>query len=221
MARVGIVCEGSHDYEFICPIIDQMLRELGQKQNDFSALQPRIDATSMQVDGGGYEAVLQWINSKSGIGFQKYFERTLFETSEIYDLVVIHVDGDVADLSAAFDRSAFPEFDGTVGGRVRALGRWLRELAAVPTPHSHSVITAIPTLQMEAWVIASIRPGRKHLEVRNRKKAAKGLLRRSYVGSAVEQVKQAGEAARGRISSMRLDCESFNIFANDFTAAAA
>lgn len=221
MAKVGIVCEGSHDYAFVCPIIDQILTDLGVAENSFAALQPTIDATSKQLDGGGYEAVLQWVGSKSGIGFQKYFEKSLFETSETYDLVVIHIDGDVAELSPAFDRGRYVEFDGTVLGRVRALNRWIHDLAAVPTSFKKSVITAIPTLQMEAWVIASVRPGRLGLEARNRKKAAKRLLMRNYVGSAVDRVKQAGEAARNRIPSMRSDCESFDLFIDGLIAAAA
>lgn len=219
MATVGIVCEGSHDYEFLCPIIDELLRQQGVDENRFSALQPQIDATSCQVDGGGYEAVLQWIKAKSGEGLEKYFVRTLFQTSEIYDFVVLHLDGDVAEISTEFLQLPYSSFDGSVLGRVRALHRWLFELANVDVQFRDRIVTAIPTLQMEAWVIACLRPGQVGLENHNRKRAAKRLLWRTFGGRALDQVSQAAELARGRIASMCNDAQSFSIFRDQIAAA--
>jgi len=212
MPSVGIVCEGSHDFAFLAPVIDEILKGQGHQQNEFHALQPRVDATSMQMDGGGYEAVRQWLLNNSGAGFDKFFGQPLFRTSQTYDFIVVQLDGDVADISIDFKASAFANFANTVPDRVNAVDAWIRSMASLSSNHSSQLLTAIPTLEMEAWILAALRPGRQNIECRTRKRTVKRILNKRYTGNAVQQVKAAGAEACQAIPSVLAGCQSFSHF---------
>lgn len=217
MVSVGIICEGSHDYFYLVEVLDEILSGQGLSNNSFAALQPKVDATSMQIDGGGggYEAVYQWLISNRQVGLRKYFQPTLFETSELYDIIVVQMDGDVADISHDFIHSGFNYNFLSVSDRVTALKSWISSTAQAEPAYANSIISAIPTLQMEGWIVAGLQPNAQHIEERSRKRAAKRFLRKKFKGNAVEQVKQAGYASRSQINTMRLRSMSFNIFAQD------
>lgn len=219
MVSVGIVCEGSHDYFFLVPIIDKILADRGIVGTTFSALQPTIDATSKQIDGGGYQAVYQWVLSNNGDGLRKYFERTLFATSTLYDLMIIHLDGDVADISSEFENSRFYKPFSSIDDRVTAIADWIRDASAAASPFLERLILAVPTLQTEAWIVAALRPNAQHIENRNRKKATKRFLRQRYTGSALDQVRAAAQDARNQVNNMKARCRSFELFFDDLSAA--
>lgn len=209
------MCEGSHDFVFLSEVVDELLVARGLSGNTFTALQPRIDATSQQLDGGGYEAVCQWLINNQGIGLRNYLERALFNSSIIYDYILIQLDGDVADLSIDFKNSAYNAAFGTVADRVSAVRGWALSLFRVEPAFSRLVMSAIPTLQMEAWVLAGIVPTASSVESRNRKLAAKRVLKRRFPGPAVDRVRAAGQASRAHLAQMRSKAISFDLFCGE------
>ncbi|MHC9419480.1 hypothetical protein ACYZX9_12890 [Sphingomonas citri] len=215
MANIGVVCEGSHDYCFLIEVLDQILIEAGYTNNKFHALQPRVDATSMQLDGGGYESVRQWLIANSAISLRNFFAPVLFSSSTSFDAIVVQMDGDVADICTKFGASVYAGPFQNVADRVGAIRSWILSLAKVEPRFAGSVIAAVPTLKMEAWVIGAISNSATQIEVKSRKKAAKRMLRKRFSGSAVEQVKGAGAVARGALSQMRTLAVSFDIFHSD------
>lgn len=215
MATIGVVCEGSHDFCFIEEVVDQLLIDRGFTNNTFSALQPRLDATSMQIDGGGYEAVYQWLLSNRQAGLRKFLSGSLFASSTVYDAIVVHLDGDVADLSSSFKLSAFWQSSLTVPERISSVRSWALSAAAAEPAYATSIIAAIPTLQMEAWIIAALRPGTSQIESRSRKRATKRFLRNRYSGNNINQVRLAGVDARQHLQQMRNGAVSFVTFCAD------
>ena len=218
MANIGIVCEGSHDFCFLKEVMDELLKSKGYQQNTFEALQPKVDATSMQVDGGGYEAVRQWLLTNKRVGLRKYFTPSLFATSQVYDAIVIQIDGDVADLSTDFKISPYSASFTSVHHRVASLKSWVFSLAEAEPALAGNLIAAIPTLQMEAWILAALQPAAINVEARSRKRGAKRFLRRRFSGSAVDQVKLAGVAARSQLANMAAKASSFSLFQTDLAA---
>lgn len=215
MAVIGIVCEGSHDFCFLLEIVDEILQRQGHTINTIQALQPRVDATSMQMDGGGYEAVHQWLLGNKQIGLRKYFTPSLFATSPVYDSIIVHLDGDVADISSDFIASPYNAIFADVADRVSALKSWIFSLVQAEPAWAQNVVAAVPTLQMEAWILAALHPTQADIEAKNRKRATKRFLKKEYGGSAVEQVRAAGIAARQNVLKMAARAKSFDILASD------
>lgn len=215
MVSIGVVCEGSHDFYFLAEVADELLKSKGHSGNSFESLQPRVDATSMQIDGGGYEAVHQWLIANRQIGLKKFFEPALFATSKVYDAIIVQLDGDVADISADFKTSVYSDAFSNVGDRVRAIKSWICESIQAEPAYALSIISAVPTLQMEAWIVAGLRPFAIHVENKPRKGATKRFLRARFQGNAVEQVRAAGKEARAHIPSMRSRAASFDSFCSD------
>jgi hypothetical protein len=216
MALIGVVCEGSHDYCFLSEIIDQVLLDNGHSGNTFRALQPQVDATSAQLGQGGYEAVHQWLLTNKQGGLRTYFESALFATSPRFDAIVVQMDGDVANLSVDFAASPFAGSFATVQDRVSAVRSWILGTVQAEPAYALSVISAVPTLQTEAWIVAAFRPTAQQVETRNKKRGTKKFLRSRYAGkSALDQVKLAGNDARVLIPQMRQRSISFDLFHSD------
>lgn len=192
-----------------------MLIERGYLSNVFDPLQPKVDATSKQVDGGGYESVRQWVLANSGLALRSYFAPTLFSTSPKYDAIVVQMDGDVSDICDDFKNSPFSGHFATVADRVTATRSWILCMAMVEPRFVKRIVAAIPTLQMEAWVIAGVSASTENVEARSRKKAAKRILRRKFDGSAVEQVVAAGKTSRRSLSRIMQQSASFSLFSGD------
>jgi hypothetical protein len=195
--------------------MDQVLKSFGHTENEFRPLQPRIDATSQQIDRGGYELVRQWMISNQRIGLRSLFTKPLFATSPVYDVLLVQIDGDVADLSSDFLSSAFQGQFNSVIERVAALKSWIFSILQAEPAFAGNIIAAIPTLQMEAWILAAIHPTASDLEIRTRKRTAKRLLKKMYTGSPIEQTTQAGIDARQNIARMTAKSVSFDVFAQD------
>ena len=217
MASIGIVCEGSHDYCFLKEVVDELLKQGGHIDNTFVALQPRVDATSKQIDGGGYESVRQWLMTNSGISLRNFLSPVLFATSPSYDAIIVQVDGDVADISEDFSKSCFFGNFGSVHDRVSAVRSWLLCMAKIEPRFSKSVIAAVPTLQMESWVLSGISNTASDVESKNRKLATKRILRKKYKGSAVDKVISAGKTSRSNLPHIMAKSISFSLFAADLS----
>lgn len=214
MATIGVVCEGSHDFFFLKPVIEKILSDRGHHDSVVSPLQPAIDATSSQVGQGGYVSVIQWIANNGGPGLSKFFQPALFRTSIQYDAIILHVDGDIPEICEDFKLSPYFGHFADIDERVFAISSWLLSFAKIEPAFSSNMIAAIPVLQTEAWVIGALRPGHANIETRNLKKATKRILFREFRGSGLHQVKRAGSHAAGQIPPLCSTCLSFGIFYN-------
>lgn len=217
MVRVGVVCEGSHDYIFIKEVTEQLLSDRGFSEVIVTPLQPTIDATSRQIDGGGWSAVIEWCKTQGGDAWIKYFRPTLFATSEIYDAVIVHLDGDVLEISNMFTPGEIAAVR-NVPERVSAIKGLIERTLALGVEFSSNLITAIPVRQTEAWLLAALRPTARDHEARDYKRTTKRILRRRFSGSAADQVAACGRTARAQLADIRAACFSFEQFAADCEA---
>lgn len=212
MVRVGIVCEGSHDYLFLKEVTEQILSDRGADKIIICALQPTIDATSRQLDGGGWAAVIEWCKQHGGDAWTKFFRPTLFQTSDIYDAIIVHLDGDVLEVSNLFTISQISVI-GNIQGRIKAIQALIQSTLSPAHEFSSNLITAIPVRQTEAWLLATLRPAAGDHEAKDYKRATKRILKRRFSGSAADQVAACGKTARTQLTALRSTCYSFEQFA--------
>jgi len=159
--HIALVAEGPTDKiaieAFLSAIIDQGFV--------LTLLQPEVlDAFgSFGKTGGGWCGVARWCKDRAAAGFNE------FETDsamKMFDFLIIHIDGDVADKQYAdcginFSGEGLPLHIDTalVSQRVERLRSILCGWLGVETAGARTIF-CIPHLSTDAWVVACLFPDR-------------------------------------------------------------
>lgn len=218
--NVGLVCEGSHDYIVLSNFVSQIIREFGETVNSIDALQPKISAT-FQITGGGWTEVRSWCRQDHGQGYRKYLDKPIFASSKHYDILIIHVDGDVVSLCNdhpldSLDIEGMPIEDIVTALKDAIMNHWL----SVDPSHSERIVSCIPVRHIESWLSVAVGPSIPNCETINlkdlfRSGPAKSLAkewRDCYRKSAIEAAKHTGK--------IRSECISYQTFEADLRTSA-
>lgn len=150
---IGTVVEGPTDRLLLEAVISKLI----PGEHRFRRLQPQLPFGEM---GTGWKGVRQWCQQtwqREGSSL-----KTILSVVDPLDLLVIHVDADIAtehDLQAddpePIEQVAqpCPPVDPTVAGLVKVIGRWLQCQALPP-----QVVLAIPAQDIENWTFAALFP---------------------------------------------------------------
>lgn len=214
---MGVVCEGAHDYVLLKGLIEA---QLAGKPGPVvvESVQPQIDATSMQIGGGGWTVVTEWLKNHSGDQWDVFFDQPLFATSPTYDAIVVHLDGDVLELSRQFNKTLRRQAQSSVGRRVSVLENWIVQLLNPSARNKLNLVAAIPVLHSEAWILAGLQANPGNVEGARCKGRAKRLLSRRYAGNAVKRVIDATAALAAVLPTIRQRAQSYSIFYNKVAA---
>lgn len=209
--RVGIVCEGVHDYPALKVLAEEIARDRGVGEISCHPLQPAPDASSKSGDGG-WAKVVAWCKANSGRGLDTYLRAPLFEGEEVYDLILVHLDGDIAHTCAnKFDRTLIETL--SVEERVAFLADLLKEFCEAPQDLEGRIKTAIPTMKTESWMLAGLSLGNHDWE--NVESKALLLSESGFVdgrpGKAAHYIGLA-EQLRTKLAQIRERCLSFRMF---------
>jgi hypothetical protein len=219
--RIGVVCEGSHDFIVIRELLARLFADGGIANVLVDPLQPAIDATSKQVDGGGWAAVTGWCKRNCGEAWRVFFDEPLFANSPRYDLIVVHLDGDVLEVSNKFSPAQRRAVGGSTVRRVGVVSDWITGLLSLPLGCKQTLVTAVPTLHMESWLLAGLVPDATNVEARACKGRVKQLLRRRFQGNPASQVSQAAALTCQSLGVVRAACASFRQFDRQVQAVLA
>jgi hypothetical protein len=149
--RIAIVCEGPTDKI----IFDDLLEEfLGHANFRSTLVQPIMSALGGDFGpfGGGWQGVLRWCAQVVSGGMS--FDMSITSTNN--DLIIVHVDADVAretSLAHLHLPSPCPPAKGTCDN----LRKHLAALLGGPSLPGHLVF-CVPADSTEAWVIAALNP---------------------------------------------------------------
>jgi hypothetical protein len=162
--NIGLVCEGKTDFE----IIEQSLKASlvsDELQLNFDFIQPAKDATSGSFGEGGWRRVYQWCTRNQPQDRRKYFRgEQLFESSDTgVDLIIIHLDGDVADIPDVRNITPIEEAEKINLNLLNALDRhkyvsniidiWLKQ-SDDTSEYKEKYIPLVPIICSEAWLLA-------------------------------------------------------------------
>lgn len=210
--RIGVVCEGSHDFLLLRELLTEQLTQRGYAGIVIEAVQPRVDATSMQIDGGGWAAVVEWCKRNSGAQWDVFFNAPIFATSPIYDAIIIHLDGDVVQLSGKLTNAQIAQANNGIADCINVLEFWIRQLVQPSAMNAGNLLAAVPVLHAEAWILAGLERNPKSLETRKCKGRAKRKLRNRFMGNSAQQVKEACAILRNALTQVRQNSRSYDIF---------
>jgi hypothetical protein len=155
--RVGLVCEGPTDRIVITAAITSLL---GERNFVLNQLQPE-ESIAFGETGTGWVGVYNWCRQAADQGGGSVSSNPLFDT---YDVLLVHLDADVADktyasgniVTTATDlpcsRPCPPPSASTNNLRNVILG-WLGERVLPP-----STVFCTPSKSTEAWVLAALYP---------------------------------------------------------------
>lgn len=158
--RVGLVAEGPTDHV----VIEAALRSvLYPRTFVLTLLQPE-GSVAFGSRGGGWAGVYRWCLQASGRGSGRLRrDQLLFE---FFDLIILHLDADVAESGyaagsitpRAADRALpcaqpCPPAAATTGALREVLWSWCGEQAA-----PSRTATCLPSKSMEAWVVVALFP---------------------------------------------------------------
>jgi hypothetical protein len=159
--RIALVAEGPTDKI----AIEAFLSAITERSFILTPLQPEaLNAFGgFGQSGSGWCGIARWCRSKAAAGFGS-FETD--PTMKMFDLLIIHIDGDVADKQYTDCGSNFPgaglplDLNRTeVAQRAERLENILCGWLGIQKPGSRTVF-CIPHLSMEAWVVASLFHGK-------------------------------------------------------------
>lgn len=209
--KVGVVCEGIHDF----PALDVLVRELanaaGIADVTCSRLQPNGDATSNAGDGG-WTKVAAWCEDHTGRTLDTFLGAPLFEGDEVFDILVIHLDGDIAEKCAEKYAVTLPH-PITVASRIRLLADLIDQWLAPKPEYAAKIKVAIPTLMTETWMLAGVSTQNHAWE----SIAAKELFlaETGYVEGSPKADHYIAKALQlaGKTAQIRQRCSSFDAFA--------
>lgn len=135
--RVGIVCEGSTDYEVLRTIVAEVL---AAHEPTFSLLQPPFDRLERVADArkpaGGWQAVRSYLRAgrlRTGVA--------------ALDLVVVHVDASIRKLPEIARELA--EADDELESLCDHVKGWIGH------PLPESVVITLPREEIETWLLAA------------------------------------------------------------------
>lgn len=166
--RIALVAEGITDYTMLRGAIESML---GGRSFDLKLLQPEGSVAftgggNAGPLGGGWKGVCQWCRQAADRGDGRLNEDVLFLH---YDLLVLHLDADVANESPAGDdpelRSALPcaqpcpPASASTNPLRTVLLAWAGETSTPPR-----TVLCTPSKSTEAWVMAAFFPQDREMQ---------------------------------------------------------
>lgn len=172
MIDIGVVCEGGHDFIVIEEIV---AAAMGAASVRCTALQPLVDATLAQISQGGFPRVKIWCLQNSGSKFYDNIKPGLFGSSPAFDFIIIHLDGDVLEKSGWFGPADIAVGASSTNSRVQILHKWIHQ--ALAFSGSDELVTAIPVLSTDSWVLAGVRPDRNFELVECKKRLERYLAK--------------------------------------------
>jgi hypothetical protein len=155
--RVALVCEGPTDRIVINAAVSSLL---GRRDFQLSQLQPE-ESLAFGPTGTGWSGVYRWCRQAANQGRGSLRNNPLFDS---FDLLVLHLDADVADQTYGSanitvpvedlpcQRPCPPPADTTNLLRQVVLG-WLSEDSIPP-----KTVLCIPSKSTEAWILAALHP---------------------------------------------------------------
>ncbi|MBI2567006.1 MAG: hypothetical protein HYV63_08260 [Candidatus Schekmanbacteria bacterium] len=146
MYSVRLVCEGPTDLEVFRAVLDA---HLDGADYGLSMLQPNgaLYGGSAGPHGGGWKGVRGWCQEVAAQGGVQAIGALSFDT----DLLVIHVDGDIAGEKEHQVTQPCPPPAATVLAVERLVCDWLG-VASLPD----RVVLWVPSMATEAWVLRSL-----------------------------------------------------------------
>jgi hypothetical protein len=155
--RIGLVCEGPTDTIVLSAAIASLL---GRRDFVLTQLQP-LGSVAFGQTGAGWVGVYNWCRQAVDQASGSVGDNPLFDT---YDLLLVHLDADVADktyasgniVTAATDLPCAmpcPPPSDTTNNLREVLLSWLGEPATPP-----QTILCTPSKSTEAWVLAALYP---------------------------------------------------------------
>lgn len=215
--KIGVVCEGSHDFNVLSVFLNKMLGDLSIELSELSCLQPEVAAT-FQTTGGGWTQVKAWCEEGGGEGYRRYIDRPIFAASTLYDIIIVHLDGDVVDHCHAPPLTNLSLTSMSVSAAISSLkSAILQQWLTVHPTHSHRIVACIPMQHLEAWLTAGIDEGAENVEDRSLKdEFRRGPSGRGRASWRVKYIK-AAKAAVDRVERISSVCHSFREFDADLT----
>ncbi len=160
MAVLGVVSEGKTDFDAIVAMMHALWPEI----EDVLPLQPDRSRTFGGTETPGWTGVKQWCGNH-----RQWLPAFLGAgCGQAIDLLVIHVDADIAPQVSAVEPEDPPSSDAEPwarrqADRVRAVVReWLAATEHRPLPHQ--VVLMVPVRQTETWLYAAHRNGSSVVE---------------------------------------------------------
>lgn len=156
--RIALVAEGTTDYILIEEALKAILR---QRTFVLTLLQPDTSDAfgGAGVHGGGWGGVYRWCRKVSGMDFAVNLNPSL----TMFDLVILHLDADVAGMRYQ-DANIYDGFDdlpcqlpcppaaATVNNLRRVMANWL----GLPETAPDQWVFCIPSKSIEAWLVAAL-----------------------------------------------------------------
>lgn len=168
--RVAVVVEGPTDRIVIEAIIDSLLADT-DADFELQTLQPEVSAAfgsgEFGPNGAGWGGVYQWCRQAADEGRGSVSGSLVLSQYDLpqYDLLIIHVDADVADARYASAGIQSPQHDDlpcdqpcppphrTTDALRKVVLRWLGESTCPPR-----VVLCTPSKSMDAWVLTALFP---------------------------------------------------------------
>lgn len=218
---IGIVCEGLHDFNILKAFINQIGADHGIAVGAIECLQPQVSA-SFQTTRGGWGRVKGWCEQGAGKAYRVHLDKPLFGISRTYDVLLIHLDGDVVSLCNSDPLSALFLEDLHPSAAVIALknaikNHWL----SLETSHSNKVVVCAPVWHMEAWLLAALDPDAVDVELRPTKDEFRNGIYKKYQGKTKNRYLAAAKDAANKTQTIREKCFSFAAFCEDIVTAAS
>jgi hypothetical protein len=219
--RIGVVCEGSHDFNVLRHFIDVIVREAGETVDSIDCLQPLVSAT-FQESGGGWTQVKSWCERQGGQWYRSYLDQPLFATSKNYDILVVHLDGDVVTHCSTppindnlIDDTAVEDAIDLLKSAI--LHHWLQ-----PEPeHLEKIIVCAPVRHIEAWLSVIVGPQVDSPEDIDMKDLFRAGPAEQIAGETWrEKYITAARIAVVRHREIETSSTSYRLFRSDLTAAA-
>lgn len=214
--RVGIVCEGVHDFPALSTLIADLAAQAGRGDVSCSPLQPRGDASSKSGDGG-WAKVAAWCLANSGAGLDSYLRAPLFAGEEVYDAIVIHLDGDIASECATKYNKGLPNKPSVVE-IVKLLSELIHDWVKANSDSKEKIKIAIPVQKTESWILAALSRNNHAWEEIESKSVL--LSETGFVEGRGGKAKHYRRLAAGMTGSSKLieqRSESFKMFAVQFS----
>lgn len=214
--RIGVVCEGLHDFLALKAIFGSLARKKGVVITAFDSVQPRVDATSsVQVSGGGWHRVKVWLEDNRGADLRKILASNLFSASTPYDILLIHMDGDVIWLAKEFSSNTRASCFGNPGLIVATMEKFIEATLQPPDEMDDYIIYAVPVLHTECWLVAasSERPFRRNIENLKIKKVGQRFLQRKFGSEINAAANKAANLLDENLDTLRTKYQSLDHFA--------
>ena len=181
--KIGIVSEGIHDFLVLKEAIETIGRRRSKPISSVESLQPIVDATSQRQRGaGGWARVRVWLEDNAGDQLHKVLSPQLFSTSPHYDILVVHLDGDVIWLCNEFTQLERAQCFNQTSKVVQTIEKFIEQKLDIPDDLDDRIVYAVPALHTESWLICAAKraPFRTNIEHRKIKLPAQRYLSYRY-----------------------------------------